>query len=162
MARFVDAIDLPLPPEAALDLLANFECLSAWDPSALEARRLDGGSLGTGSRFRVLYRLFGQRVPLEYEVDACERPRRVVLAGETARARLRDEIDVAPRDGGSRVTYEARVALVGLPALADVLFQLAFEASCRTAARRLVAHAGALARRRERAPRRVATATRGA
>jgi Polyketide cyclase / dehydrase and lipid transport len=162
VARFVDAIDLPLLPEAAFDLLANFGRLPAWDPSAFEARRLDRGLLGPGSRFHVLYRLFGQRVPLEYEVGVYERPRRVVLAGQTARVRLHDEIHVAPRDGGSRVTYEARVELVGVPALADVLFQLAFEASCRRALRGLVAHAGELTRRRERAPRRAVAATRGA
>jgi carbon monoxide dehydrogenase subunit G len=145
MARFVEAIDLPIAPAAAFDLLADFARLPEWDPGAVEARRLDAGPLRAGSRFEVLYTFLGRRLPLRYEIRSYERPHRVVLHGGNESVRSTDEIHFAPRDGGTRVTYEARLELVGLAALADPLLQLVFPWIGRAAVQGLRARAAAIA-----------------
>jgi hypothetical protein len=49
MARFVDAIDLPLPIEQAFDDLADFSHIAEWDPGVAEARQLDDGQVRLGA-----------------------------------------------------------------------------------------------------------------
>ena len=55
MARYVDAIDLPLPTEQAFAYLADFSNTQAWDPGVVSAQRLARGEIGLGSRFRFLF-----------------------------------------------------------------------------------------------------------
>lgn len=137
MARFVDAIDLPVPPEAAFDYLADFHRTPEWDPSVAEAERIGRGPSRRGSRFRVVASFLGRRVPLEYRITGHERPHRLVLEGGDGSLRAVDEITFAPRAGGTRVTWEARLTLRGLRRVADPLLDLAFQIVGRRAARGL-------------------------
>jgi len=81
LARYIDAIDLPVPIEAVFDYLADFCRTVEWDPGVVEARRLTGGPVTLGSRFRVVVGLLGARFPIEYEITAFERPSRLVFSG---------------------------------------------------------------------------------
>ena len=141
MARYLDVIDLPLPIEGAFDYLADFARSAEWDPGVVAAERLTPGAPRLGSRFRVVASFLGRRLPLEYEIAALERPSRLVLVGGDASLRSVDEISFAPRPGGTRVTYEARLELGGWRRLADPLLQLAFQRIGRAAARGLRRHA---------------------
>lgn len=127
MARFVDAIDLPLPVEQVFDYLADFSRTAEWDPGVVEAECLTPGRPRQGSRFRVVASFLGRRVPLEYEIRAFERPSRLVLDGGDPTLRSIDEITFVPRAGGTRVTYEARLELEGIRRLADPLLHLLFQ-----------------------------------
>lgn len=155
MARFVDAIDLPLPPEEAFDYLAEFSHTEEWDPGVVSARRLGAGPVQAGSRFEVEVSFLGRRLVLEYAITACERPWRLVLEGGNADLRSVDEITFAPRPGGTRVTYEARLELAGLRRLADPLLDAVFQRVGRAAAAGLAARFAPAsgARRRAGAPR---------
>ena len=126
MARFVDAIDLPVPIETAFDYLADFSTTAEWDPGVLEARRLTGGRLGRGSRFAVVVSVLGRRLPLEYEITEYQRPARLVLVGGDASVRSIDEI-----------TFEARLELSGVRRLADPLLHVLFQHIGRVAVRGL-------------------------
>ena len=137
MARYVDAIDLPVPIEQAFDYLADFSHTAEWDPGVTSARRLTRGEPGIGSRFEVAVSFLGRRIPLEYEITELERPTRLVLSGGDASLHSVDEITFAPRPDGTRVTYEARVELSGLGQLAAPLFDLVFQRIGRSAARGL-------------------------
>ena len=128
MARFVDAIDLPVSVEDAFAFLADFSRTAEWDPSVLHAERLTGGRVRKGSRFRVVVSLLGRQLPLEYEITEFDKPSRLVLVGGDETLRSVDEITFVARPHGTRVTYEAKLELRGLRKLADpalhVLFQL--------------------------------------
>ena len=137
MARYVDAIDLPLPVEAAFDYLADFSRTAEWDPGVSEARRLTRGEVGLGSRFRVTVSFLGRRIPLEYRITEYDRPSRLVLVGGDASLRSTDEISFVPRPGGTRMTYEARLELGGLRRLADPILDLLFQRIGRLALRGL-------------------------
>lgn len=137
MARYVDAIDLPIPIEDAFDYLADFSRTVEWDPGVVEGRKLTRGPVGLGSRFRVTVSVLGVRTPLEYEITEFERPSRLVLSGGDASLRSVDELTFVSRDGGTRVTYEACLELVGIRRLADPILDLLFQRVGRLAVRGL-------------------------
>ena len=137
MARYVDAIDLPIPIEQAFDYLADFSRTAEWDPGVCEARRLTWGEVRLGSRFGLRVRFLGRRIPLEYRITEFERPSRLVLRGGDSSLRSIDEITFAPRPGGTRVTYEARLELGGIRRVVDPLLHLLFQRIGRVAVRGL-------------------------
>jgi hypothetical protein len=127
MARYRTTIDTPQPPEEAFDYLACFANAREWDPGVVEGEAVGDQPLGVGSRFRLVSRFLGRRVPLEYRIVAFDRPRRVVLEADEARVRSTDEIRVEAAPAGARVTYEADLRLNGPLARAfDPLLVLAF------------------------------------
>lgn len=151
MARFVDAIDLPLSPESAFELLADMSRVKEWDPGVVEASRLDAGPLRRGSSFRVVSSFLGRRIPMRYELVAFEPNQRLVFRAREGNLTSLDEITLTPRAGGTRVTYDARLTQGGLARLADPLLQLAFAVIGRAAAQGLRVHAERLSREHVRA-----------
>ena len=137
MARFVDAIDLPVPVEQAFDFLADFSHTAEWDPGVSHAERLDSGPLGVGSRFRVTLAFLGRQLEFVYEITVFERPRRLVLRGSDGNVLSLDELTLVARDGGTRLTYEARLELSGLQRSLDPLLHLLFQHIGRVAVRGL-------------------------
>jgi hypothetical protein len=137
MARYVDAINLPICAEKAFDYLADFSRTVEWDPSVVEARRLTRGKVRLGSSFGVSVSFLGRRVPLKYRIAAFERPSRLVLSGGDSSLRSIDEITFVSRPGGTRVTYEARLELTGIRRLADPILDLLFQRIGRLAVRGL-------------------------
>jgi uncharacterized protein YndB with AHSA1/START domain len=137
MARYVDAIDLPIPIEQAFEYLADFSRTAEWDPGVCEARHLTRGKVRLGSRFEVTVAFLGRRIPLEYRITEFERPSRLVLTGGDSSLRSIDEITFVSRHGGTRVTYEARLELVGIRRLADPALDLLFQRIGRLAVRGL-------------------------
>lgn len=124
MARYIDAIDLVIPIEEAFDYLADFSRTAEWDPCVAEARRLTRGKVRLGSRFGVTVSVLGRRVALEYRIAEFERPSHLVLSGGAPSLRSVDEISFVARPGGTRVTYDARLELVGIRRIADPLLDL--------------------------------------
>jgi len=136
MARYVDAIDLAVPIETAFDYLADFSRAAEWDPGVIEAERITKGKLRVGSRFHLLVNFLGRRIPLEYRLDVYERPSRLVFKCEEASVSSIDEITfVARGQGGTRVTYDARLELVGLLRVADPMLNFVFQHMGRVAIR---------------------------
>jgi dehydrogenase/reductase SDR family member 12 len=157
VARYVDAIDLPVPIEEAFDFLADFSRTAEWDPGVTEAERLGSGRIGRGSRFRVVISFLGRSLPIEYEITTYERPSRLVLEGGDETFRSIDEITFVARAGGTRVTYEAQIALAGIRRAADPLLDVLFQRVGRLAVRglreRMTETRGIAAKKPGRAPR---------
>jgi dehydrogenase/reductase SDR family protein 12 len=137
MARYVDAIDLPIPIEEAFDYLADFSRTAEWDPGVEEAHCLTKGKVRVGSRFSVIVSFFGQRIPLEYEITEFDRPSRLVLSGGDSSVSSIDEITFVARPGGTRVTYEARIDLVGIRRIAEPIVDILMQRVGRLAVRGL-------------------------
>ena len=137
MARYIDAIDIPISIEDAFDYLADFSKTAEWDPGVCEARRITRGVVRLGSRFRVSVSFLGRRIPLEYRITEFDRPSRLVLSGGDASLRSIDEITFVSRPGGTRVTYEARLELTGIRHLADPILDVLFQRIGRLAVRGL-------------------------
>jgi hypothetical protein len=126
MARFSTTISSALPPQAAFDLLANFDSVADWDPGVTEAQRTDAGELRVGSAFAVTAAFGPRKIPLTYLIRELEPGKRVALEAVTGDFTSYDVITVEPDRGGSRVTYEATLSLHGWRRPADPLLQAAF------------------------------------
>lgn len=111
----------------AFAYMANFDNVRDWDPTVAEARALQDGEPGAGSRFFVRVHWLGRDLPLTYEVVEFEPPRRLVLRAENSTSVSEDTVEVVERGQGSELTYEARVTLKGLARIADPLLGLAFK-----------------------------------
>lgn len=153
MARFVDVIDLPIPPERAFAELADFSRTALWDPGVTGAARLDEAPLGVGSRFEVHVAFLGRSRAFEYAITEFDPPHRVVLLADDASMRLVDEITFAPRAEGTRVAYEVRCEPHGVFRLAAPLLDLALPRIGRVAAAGLRQHGQRLTMRSEVQPR---------
>jgi carbon monoxide dehydrogenase subunit G len=118
--RVVRTIETGCPQATAFDYVADFSTTQAWDPGISEARRLDDGALGQGSRFELVSVFNRTRQTLVYELTVYERPDLVVLDGEGGNFRGIDKISFGPRAGGGTVvTYVADLSLKGLARLAE-------------------------------------------
>ncbi len=127
MARYTTTIDSALSPAAAFAYMASFDNAREWDPSVVEARRLDSGELAVGSAFAVVSKFAGRSVPLQYRITELDATRRVVLEAWNGTFGSVDTITVAPAAGdASTVTYDARLVFKGVARFADPLMQLAF------------------------------------
>ena len=128
MTRFVRQIEVPPPPGEAFAYVADFATTAEWDPGIVEARRLDDGPLGGGSRFEVVSAFGERRLPITYTITAFEPPSRIVLEGVGERFRGTDEIRFAPgADGGTRIDYIADLALRGVARVAEPFMRGRFE-----------------------------------
>lgn len=127
MARYRTTVASTLTPEDAFDYLAEFSRAAEWDPGVVEGESLDGSPVRAGSRFRLVSRVAGRSLPLEYRVMALDRPHRVVLEADERALRSTDEIRLAAVDGRTEVTYDADLRLKGpLGRFLDPLLTLAF------------------------------------
>lgn len=127
MPHYKGTVTSPRPIDEVFDYLADFSSVAEWDPSIPDARRLDSGEIDEGSRFEVLFRFLTRDVNLVYQVVELERPRRVVLRADTETVTSTDTIDFEPLPGrGTRVTYDADLALKGPMRIAGLPMQLAF------------------------------------
>ena len=127
MARYTTTVESTRTAEDAFDYLAEFSHAEEWDPGVVEGEAVDGDPVGEGSRFHIVSRFLGRRIPLQYRIVAFDRPRRVVLEADEPALRSTDEIRVLTESGGTRVTYDADLRLKGpLRWLMDPVLGLAF------------------------------------
>ena len=74
MARYRTTIQSKKSAEEAFEYVADFANAREWDPGVVEGENLTGQPLGPDSRFRLVARFLGRRVPLEYRISAFEPP----------------------------------------------------------------------------------------
>jgi Polyketide cyclase / dehydrase and lipid transport len=111
--------------EETFDYLARFSNAAEWDPGVAHAERLDDDPIGLGATFRLGVRIGSRVIPLDYRIVAYDRPRRIVLLGESRSVRSEDTVTVAARpEGGSVLTYDADLRLLGALAVLNPLFPL--------------------------------------
>jgi len=110
----------------AFAYMASFDNAQEWDPSVVEASRLDSGELKVGSAFRVVSTFAGRKVPLRYEITVLDADRRVVLEAWNGTFGSVDTITVVASGSGSSVTYDARLVFKGISRLANPIMQLVF------------------------------------
>jgi carbon monoxide dehydrogenase subunit G len=127
MSRYKASVETDLSPEQAFDYLSDFSNAREWDPGVVEAERLGEGAIGEGTEFRLLAVFLGRRSTLVYRTVEYERPSAVTFRGENATVVSLDRITFEPTGAGTRITYDADLALKGPWRLADPLLGLAFK-----------------------------------
>ena len=144
MARYTASLETQLPPADAVAYLSDFSTTEEWDPGVVEAERLGDGPVGAGSEFRVVAEFLGRTSTLVYRIVEFVPGETVTLRGENATVVSLDRITCEPSNGGTRVTYDADLALKGPLRIADPLLGLAFN---RVGERALEGLRGTLARK---------------
>ena len=127
MARYTASIDTPRPTAETFAYLSDFSTTQEWDPGVVEAERLGDAPLGEGTEFRLVADFLGRKAALTYRIVEFEPSKAVTLRGENATVVSLDRITCEPSDGGTRVTYDADLALKGPLRIADPLLGLAFD-----------------------------------
>lgn len=110
MARFTTTIRTPWSAEKAFDYMADFRNFEEWDPGVSSSELVAGGEPGPGAVYRVAV----TGTTLRYETREFDRPRRTVIEAESKRLRSHDVVEVAARDEGCDVTYDATLELNGI------------------------------------------------
>ena len=107
--------------------LSDFSTTAEWDPGVVEAERLDDRPVAEASEFRIVAAFLHRRTTLTYRVVEYDPPNAVTFLGENASVVSLDRITFEPSDGGTRITYDADLALKRPFKLADPLLGLAFK-----------------------------------
>ncbi|MDQ6810746.1 MAG: SRPBCC family protein [Actinomycetota bacterium] len=126
MAHYRASIDTQLPPEEVFAYLSDFSTTQEWDPGVVEAERLGEGAVGEGAEFRLVATFLGRETTLTYRIVEHDVPSAVTFRGENSTVVSLDRITCEPSDGGTRITYDADLALKGPLKLADPLLARAF------------------------------------
>ena len=126
MARYHATLETRQAPETVFAYLSDFSTAEEWDPGVIEAERVGDEPVGEGTEFRLLADFMGRRSPLTYRIVEFDPPRAVTFLGENASVTSRDRIAFEPIEGGTRVSYDADLELMGAFRLVDPLLQLAF------------------------------------
>jgi carbon monoxide dehydrogenase subunit G len=134
MAYFRTSFEVPVPADRVFEYLADFRNAAAWDPGVASARKLTKGALAVGTRFELAARFLGRELPLRYAVVQLDPPARVVFESETPTLRAVDAVTLEKTARGTRVTWDASLALRGLLYLADLPLHLLFQRIGRRAA----------------------------
>jgi uncharacterized protein YndB with AHSA1/START domain len=126
MARYRASIGTQQPREEVFAYLSDFSTTREWDPAVAEVERLHGAAVGEGTEFRLVAVFLGRKNELTYRIVEYDPPHAVTFIGENATVISRDRITFETTAAGTRVTYDADLALKGPFRLADPLLGLAF------------------------------------
>jgi len=127
MAHYNASLDTPRPPERMFAYLSDFSTTAEWDPGVIEAERLGEEPVREGTEFRLLASFLGRKTPLTYRIVEYHPPSAVTFRGESPTVVSLDRITFEPSNGGTRITYDADLALKGALKLADPLLRVAFK-----------------------------------
>ena len=92
----------------------------------VEAERLNGQAVCEGTEFRLVAEFLGHKNELTYRIVEYNPPHAVAFLGENATVVARDRITFESTAQGTRVTYDADLALKRLLRIADPFLALAF------------------------------------
>lgn len=126
MAHYNASVVSPRPLQEVFDYLSDFSTTAEWDPGVVKAERVGSSPVGEGSEFRLLASFLGRQTPITYRIVEYDPPNAVTLRGENASVVSLDRITFQASGDGTRVTYDADLALKGALRLADPLLVLAF------------------------------------
>jgi carbon monoxide dehydrogenase subunit G len=127
MAHYNASINALRPASEMFAYLSDFSSTAEWDPGVVEAKRLGNEPIGEGSEFRLVATFLHRKTPLTYRIVEYDPPNSVTFRGENQTVVSLDRITFEPYDGGTRITYDADLALKGRLKIADPLFALVFK-----------------------------------
>lgn len=142
--RFVEHFDVTASPEQALDYIADFSNLQAWDESVTEVIQPEGQIFCVGASYRVTLMFAGRPNTMEYRVMQYSPGEFAELKGSNDASTAIDRITVKQQDGGAHVTYEADIRFHGALRYLDPLLWLAFAPTVKKAVKNMRRNLNAL------------------
>jgi len=127
MAHYNASLDTPRPPDEMFAYLSDFSSTQEWDPGVIEAERLGDAPVRNGTEFRLLASFLHRKTSLTYRIVEYDPPNAVTFRGESSTVVSLDRITFEASEQGTRITYDADLALKGPLKLADPLLRVAFK-----------------------------------
>ncbi len=127
MAHYNASVDTSRPRDEMFAYLSDFSSTQEWDPGVIEAKRLGDAPIHEGTEFRLLTSFLGRKIPLTYRIVEYDPPNAVTFRGESSTVVSLDRITFEPSKRGTRITYDADLALKGSFKLAGPLLGVAFK-----------------------------------
>ena len=131
--RFVERFEVTVSPEQALQYIADFANLAAWDSSVTDVRFDPEQTFGVGARYVVDLTFAGRAQTMHYHVRQYVAGEYSELVGENEGSTAIDRITVKEHPKGARVTYEADIRIHGAFRYLDTLLGLVFAPTVRKA-----------------------------
>jgi uncharacterized protein YndB with AHSA1/START domain len=114
MPQAQGSVTIARPVDAVFAYLADGEKCPQWRSGVLDIKRVSGDG-GVGTRYRQGVKgPMGRRIAADYEVTAYEPNRRIEFQAVAGPARPHGRYDLAPNDGGTRLTFSLDAELSGL------------------------------------------------
>jgi carbon monoxide dehydrogenase subunit G len=127
VAHYNASVDTSRPPDEMFAYLSDFSSTQEWDPGVIEAERLGDAPVQQGTEFRLLTSFLHRKIPLTYRIVEYDPPNAVTFRGESSTVISLDRITFEPSEKGTRITYDADLALKGPFKPADPLLGVAFK-----------------------------------
>jgi carbon monoxide dehydrogenase subunit G len=127
MAHYNASLDTARPPDEMFAYLSDFSSTQEWDPGVIEAERLGETPVHEGTEFRLLASFLHRKIPLTYRIVEYDPPNAVTFRSESSTVVSLDRITFAPSERGTRITYDADLALKGPFKLASPLLGIVFK-----------------------------------
>jgi uncharacterized protein YndB with AHSA1/START domain len=117
MPQAQGTVNIARPIETVFAYLADGEKCPEWRPGVLDIKRLNGDG-GVGTRYvQGVGGLMGRRIPADYEIAAFERNRAIEFQTVAGPVRPHGRYELAPADGGTRLTFSLDAPLSGIKGL---------------------------------------------
>ena len=128
MTQLAETADTSLDPATAFANVGDFANIEKWDPGVNRSVKASPGETAVGTTYDLTLNYNGRTMPMTYTVTEYEPGRRIVLEGEGDRVKAIDTISFEPIPTGTRVTYEADLALTGIARIFQPFMKGRFEA----------------------------------
>lgn len=111
--RCETTIRSPLAPTWAFDYLADLRNFEQWHPSILRAELVEGDPELRNSRFRMITRFAGAKLPTEIELLERARPHRIAYSARTSLTLSDHQVILLPCGDGVEVISRSDWRLLG-------------------------------------------------
>ena len=127
MVRYQATVRSKHLAEDVFDYLAKFSSAAQWDPGIVAGEMLTPEPVQVGSRFRLVSKLLGREVVLNYETRAIVQAERFTVFADGGSFVSEDTVTIEPLDGGGcTVRYDATLRFSGAGKLLTPLWAIVF------------------------------------
>eukprot|EP00040_Diaphanoeca_grandis_P001862 m.19838 g.19838 ORF g.19838 m.19838 type:complete len:158 (-) comp12633_c0_seq1:26-499(-) len=100
--------------DEVFDFLSDFSNTVIWDPGVVEGKRNEEGPIKVGSTFALMVKSGKNIVPMSYEVVEMDKPKRIVIVGDSSQIFATDIMEFTQlEDGKVKVDYTADLKFKG-------------------------------------------------
>ena len=133
MIRLSETATTNLDRDVAFDYIGDFGNLAKWDPGIVSSTKVTAGDVGVGTAYDVVVAYRGRQMEMRYVITEYNPGHKIILEGRGSRVHAIDVIDFVDENGGTLITYTAKLSLTGLgrfvePLLASRLRQVGSDA----------------------------------
>ena len=109
MRRISGSAFIPAPPSEVYAFLSEPANLPRWQTGVVSSVRTSPPPTEAGSTVRVVIEVMGQRVTADTTVREAVKDRRLVIATSASGMSLVGTLDLAPAEGGTRLSFSSEV-----------------------------------------------------